>query len=122
VFADMLWVPDEYNPNNKTIFELYSDHGFSSFRYGNQKPFGRSRTVRYSSGSTITLDDFEGVVTHKDNRYQWQKDGADIPGATNRTLTISGADGGDAGTYRLVVTNPNVPGLTLTSKPVTLQQ
>jgi hypothetical protein len=52
--------------------------------------------------------------------YQWQKDGSDIPGATSRSLTISGAGASDAGTYRLVVTNPGVPGLTLTSNPIKL--
>ncbi len=37
--------------------------------------------------------------------YQWQKDGADIPGATGTTLTIIDAGSTDAGSYRLVATN-----------------
>ena len=44
--------------------------------------------------------------------YQWQKNGtnlvngANISGATNSTLTITGISDSDAGTYRDVVTNP----------------
>jgi len=36
--------------------------------------------------------------------YQWQKDGVDIPGATNSTLSINPVALSDAGTYRVVVT------------------
>jgi hypothetical protein len=118
VFSNMLWKPS--NGGGKTIFELYRENATVEFSYGNQKPFGQSRTVRYSVGSNVTIDDFDAVVTHPDNVYQWQKDGSDIPGATSRSLTISGAGASDAGTYRLVVTNPGVPGLTLTSNPIKL--
>ncbi len=37
--------------------------------------------------------------------YQWQKDGVDIPGETNSTLTISNVDFTDEGNYSCVVTN-----------------
>ncbi|MDB6108682.1 MAG: hypothetical protein JWR69_432, partial [Pedosphaera sp.] len=39
--------------------------------------------------------------------YQWQRDGVNIGGATNRILTISPAALADAGSYRIVVTNPS---------------
>jgi hypothetical protein len=35
--------------------------------------------------------------------YQWQKDGTNIPGATNNSLTIINAQGTDAGTYRVLM-------------------
>ena len=35
--------------------------------------------------------------------YQWRKDGAKIPGATNSTLTISNVQSSDAGAYSVVV-------------------
>jgi len=119
VFSNMLWKPS--NGGGKTIFELYKAKATRQFNYGNQQPFGQSRTITISAGSTITIDDFDSVVTHPDNVYQWQKDGENIAGATSRTLTISSAKASDAGTYRLVVTNPGVPSLTLTSKPVELR-
>ncbi len=37
--------------------------------------------------------------------YQWQKDTANITGATSATLTLTGVTAGDAGSYRVVVTN-----------------
>ena len=37
--------------------------------------------------------------------YQWRKDGAAIPGATNGTLTLSGVQSTDAGSYTVVITN-----------------
>ncbi|KPK85951.1 MAG: hypothetical protein AMS27_06125, partial [Bacteroides sp. SM23_62_1] len=36
--------------------------------------------------------------------YQWQKDGVNITGETNSTLTITGVDSSDAGGYRCIVT------------------
>jgi glucose/arabinose dehydrogenase len=41
-------------------------------------------------------------------RYQWQRDGVDIPGATGESYTLARASSVDAGTrYRVVVTNDN---------------
>ncbi|MFP4015909.1 MAG: fibronectin type III domain-containing protein [Halanaerobiales bacterium] len=37
--------------------------------------------------------------------YQWQKDGQDIPGANEATLTITDVQSGDSGEYRVVVSN-----------------
>ncbi len=119
VFKNMLWKPS--NGGGKTIFQLYQGLGLTIFKYGSQQPFGQSRTINLSTGSTITIDDFADVVGHSDNRYQWQKDGVDISGATSRSLTITDAQSSDAGTYRLVVTNPGVSGLTLKSQPIELK-
>lgn len=41
-----------------------------------------------------------------DLSYQWQRDGGDIPGATQATLFLDGVQSGDAGSYTAVVTNP----------------
>jgi hypothetical protein len=38
-------------------------------------------------------------------RYQWRKDGQDIPGATGSTYSKPNAQGSDAGTYEVVVSN-----------------
>jgi alpha-tubulin suppressor-like RCC1 family protein len=38
--------------------------------------------------------------------YQWQKDGIDIPGATGATLQLSPLAFADAGSYRVIVSNP----------------
>lgn len=49
--------------------------------------------------------------------YQWLKNGAAIPGATNSTLILSNVQFSDAGSYAVVVTIFN---LAVTSSPVTL--
>jgi len=50
---------------------------------------------------------FSATVTGSAPRtYQWQKDGADIPGATGKTYAIAAAAITDSGTYRVRVTNP----------------
>ncbi len=49
--------------------------------------------------------------------FQWRKNGAAIPGASDATLVISSAQASDAGDYTVVVTNP---GGTVTSSPATL--
>jgi hypothetical protein len=60
--------------------------------------------------------------------YQWQKNGATIPGATNATLTLASVQPSDAGNYRVMVANAagSVPSadatLTITSLPVIVQQ
>jgi hypothetical protein len=38
-------------------------------------------------------------------QYQWQFDGTNITGATNSTLTLTGVDSADAGSYRVVISN-----------------
>jgi gliding motility-associated-like protein len=39
------------------------------------------------------------------NSYQWQKDGTDVPGETNDTLTVLSIDATDVGDYRCIVSN-----------------
>lgn len=38
--------------------------------------------------------------------YQWQRNGANIPGATYHSYGIAAVQAADAGTYRVVITNP----------------
>jgi len=50
-------------------------------------------------------------------RYQWSKDGTEVSGATNRSLTFGAIQTGDAGTYRVLVSNDRG---TVLSLPATL--
>lgn len=50
--------------------------------------------------------------------YQWQRDGVDLPGETRQVLSISRVVLGDAGTYRVIVSNAEG---TVTSAGATLQ-
>ncbi|MFH5834390.1 hypothetical protein, partial [Halalkalibaculum sp. DA384] len=109
VFADMLVVSDE----GKTLFEWYRQEAEVSFRYGNQKPFGSEAN---QSGPRI---DFSGVVTHPDNVYRWYRNGSGLSGPSGNVLD---ARQWGTGTYRLEVTNPQVPELTLQSIPITITE
>lgn len=61
----------------------------------------QSQTV--TNGSQVTFD----VVAQSRVAltYQWTKDGAALPGATDSSLTLTGVSTADQGTYRVVVTN-----------------
>jgi hypothetical protein len=43
-------------------------------------------------------------------QYQWQRNGADLPGQTNPSLLLSSAQATDTGQYRAVVSNPDATG------------
>lgn len=58
-----------------------------------------SRTV--AAGSTVVLSGAATAAT----RYQWRRNGEDLPGATDSALVIAGASTEDAGTYTLVASN-----------------
>ena len=71
---------------------------------------------------------FNIEATGTNLRYQWQKNGIDIPGATSSEFTIAGAQISDQGTYRCVVSgncgsfNSNGAGLTVnTTTGITVQ-
>jgi len=58
--------------------------------------------------------------------YQWRKDGANLSGATNATLTIASAQAGSAGSYTVLVSNSagnilsNPASLTVESPPANI--
>lgn len=54
-------------------------------------------------GGTAT---FTVAASGTGNTYQWRKDGANIAGATSATLTLSNLTAASAGSYSVVVTNP----------------
>jgi nitrogen fixation protein len=53
-------------------------------------------------GQNVT---FAVTVSGSGLSYQWQKNGANIPGATNPTLVLSNVQSADAGNYSVVITN-----------------
>ena len=56
-----------------------------------------------AGGSTVSLHVM--AVGSWPMEYQWQFEGMDLPDATNATLTLTGVGPGDAGFYRVSVTN-----------------
>jgi hypothetical protein len=54
-------------------------------------------------GDTVTFD--VSVSGSKPMSWQWQKNGADLPGATNAALTIANVQSGDSGNYSVRINN-----------------
>jgi sugar lactone lactonase YvrE len=53
-------------------------------------------------GEAVTL---RAAATGTEVKFQWRRDGVEIPGATNATLTLEAAGAEDAGSYTVVVSN-----------------
>lgn len=56
---------------------------------------------RLLAGKTLRLE----VIAYPSANYQWQRNGANIPGATNAVFNVTSAQTSDAGTYRVIVSN-----------------
>ncbi|AEE48934.1 cellulosome anchoring protein cohesin region [Haliscomenobacter hydrossis DSM 1100] len=86
--------------------------------YAPQDSIYRDTTINSSIGQTIIID--LGIDPDiGDNRYSWLKN--DIAYTTitgNNKLTFSSIKDTDAGVYRVVVTNPQAPQLTLYSRKI----
>lgn len=74
-----------------------------------------SQTVTVGTSVTFTVTAAGGTTPYE---YQWQKNGVNIGGATNQSLTINPTILGSAGTYRCIVTDAT--GANLTSNPANL--
>lgn len=62
------------------------------------------RDASVGAGQTVS---FSVYVDTLPVSYQWQKDDADLPGATNAVLTLEKAQLSQAGQYRAIVSNPS---------------
>jgi hypothetical protein len=71
--------------------------------------------VSVSPGQAVSLS---VTANGEELTYQWRKDGVDIAGATQASLSIASAQVGDAGSYVVVVSNS---GGSVTSNPATVQ-
>lgn len=84
-----------------------------------QHPFGKFQSVNEVLGKSVTLS--QSVSANTNYRFQWQKDGTNLKGATTSTLSLSAVTTSDAGLYTLRITHNQFPGLALISHPMMLQ-
>lgn len=68
------------------------------------------------TGSTVVLS--VTATSALPVTYQWEKDGLTVSGAVERTLTLAGLNGTNAGSYRVVLSNADT---NITSATVTVQ-
>ena len=67
----------------------------------NTQPTNLARTAGQSATFSVSATSPDSGTLS----YQWQKDGSDISGAINPTYSIASVAAGDAGSYRVIVTN-----------------
>ena len=107
--------------NNKFTFEDLEQNMdlllAVNFVYSPQDSIGVSETVTKNEGESF-IDTLSTGGTQ--NIYQWYKDGAVLTSHTDSILVINNLTAADAGIYYCEVTNALVPGLTLTSREITL--
>lgn len=65
-------------------------------------------SATYAVGNKVTFS-VTNLAGTPPITYQWQKDGANIPGATGATYIIPAVSPADTGTYEVVLTNPAGP-------------
>ncbi len=109
--------------SNSLVFEdIENDfndfNALDSFTYSPQSGIDNIEAIEVLLGTDVNLS--VTGTTSANNNYQWRKNGSDIIGATNATLTLSNISDFDLGTYDCMITNPNVPGLTLYKNPISL--
>ena len=107
---------------NKLTFEdfeynmdLISD---VNFIYSPQDSIGENAAFTKNIGESFSYTLTTGGTQ---NNYQWYRNGVLLDSQISVILDFSSLTSGDAGTYYCEVTNDVVPGLTLTSKKISLQ-
>lgn len=80
------------------------NHGLA-VRTGRQTPLIITQPTNQCGSAGGTVSFHVAVIARASIRYQWQRNGVDLVGATNATLTITNLQLGDAGEYRVVVSN-----------------
>lgn len=88
-----------------------------NFLYAPQDSIGTKETIYKNEGETFSYSLITGGTQ---NQYQWYKDGELLSGQISENLLIEELTQADAGNYHCLVTNSTVPGLTLTSREITL--
>jgi M6 family metalloprotease-like protein len=89
-----------------------------SIYYYPQGKFGKATVHNKKQGETLTL---KATVGGTSNQYQWQKDGMQLTGKTDSTLTFESLTVEDGGDYVCMVTNTKVPKLIMESEPFKVQ-
>lgn len=87
-----------------------------------QDSLGEAQTFTVTAGTPFTFEpDFE--LNDDTNVYTWYRNGIALPSVTggSGTLTIPNVGPADLGTYNLDITNPGLPALTLTYRPIELR-
>lgn len=95
-----------------------SDVAFLDVFHATPQFFQQPASTYAVEGSTVQLS--ADATTYGTPSCQWYKDGNPLSGETNTTLTLTGVDSGDNGSYFLRVTDDIEPNLSADSQTVTV--
>uniref|UniRef100_UPI003D356111 immunoglobulin domain-containing protein n=1 Tax=Saccharicrinis sp. 156 TaxID=3417574 RepID=UPI003D356111 len=102
---------------NRFTFEDIEPNVDSATDYAPQQNIGEQVTVELNEEDSHTLS---VICGGGNNRYQWYRNGVEIPEANSTEYQLTDLRSQDAGEYTCEVTNTAVPELTIHSNPVTL--
>ncbi len=109
--------------DNKFVFEDFENdftsyNSLSSFNYAWQDKIDEPTSIDLVEGGQITITVLG--TQSPNNLYQWRKNGANLAGENNATLTITNASAADGGFYDCLITNTIIPGLTIVKNNVSV--
>ncbi|WP_258103006.1 T9SS type A sorting domain-containing protein [Marinoscillum sp. MHG1-6] len=128
-FPDMTGIPTltslDISDNRLVFNDIVPNVGISNIDYSNQKRFGVTVYDTLAAGTDYELR-YE-ALGDENTQYQWKfapllpgepynNDVDTIVGANLRAYTIENIDINNQGTYRLVVSHPQAPGLVIQSR------
>jgi len=91
---------------------LEKNASVTGLTYGNQAGLGVDSQALADVGTDYSVAVDAGGIS---DQYQWKRNGTLVSGATSKTYTIQAINRSNMGDYTCEITNPNVPGLLLTS-------
>ncbi len=108
--------------NNRFIFKHiqpvfnmpYYEQFAADFSYSPQAKIDVEENITLEKGEFLEMGINNNYVS-SDDKFQWYKNGIAISGATEISYERNNANTNDSGIYYSIITNPNVPGLTLQS-------
>lgn len=99
--------------NNKLDFaSLEENANITGINYSNQAEIGSPQDVLVDVGEPYG---FSSVTEGPSNLYQWKRNGVAVAGGNNDNFQLAAISRANMGTYICEVTNPKVPGLTISS-------
>lgn len=103
--------------NNLSFQDLEMNSAIPGIAYIPQAILLDPEDFLFNEGENVVLERTVGGIN---NVYEWTKDATIIAGETAGTLDLEMVSFADEGLYEVIVTNVNVPGLTLNTNPITV--
>lgn len=103
----------------EAIFSWGNYNEFRDFIYVPQDSVGTNSVILKNENDNVTLS-ISNYFPGPSDKYQWYKNGVEIPGAHSAFFSLNSVQASDAGRYVCEISNPVATELTLYSKTTTL--